>query len=884
MDWRGLEVRGGLWYSHEIGQHRKWKYNPSQEADSYGIDKGSCIVLDIASAYGPFLLLGQREDRPVARKPTYEELEQRIAELEKKRTERGRAEEQMALFRRFTETSGEGLGMADLQGHVIYANPTLCRFMGEEGPEDPIGKDVRTYYSEKDLPKLENEILPAVFKKGQETAEIPLLSLKGELTPTIQNVFLIRNGQGEPVCLANVITDMTEWKRAEEELKRHRDHLEEVVAERTRDIRKTNEELQREITERKLVEEAFRESEEKYRELVDLLPETIFEIDEKGDLTFTNRCGFESFGYSQEDLDTGLSALQMFIPEDRDRVTENIREVLTSQEPGRNEYTALRKDGSTFPVITCSGCIVRDGKPVGLRGIVIDITERKRAEEALLESEQTFRTLFDLSPQGIALTETRTGRLVNVNERFCELTKHTRRETVGRTTTECGFYSKEDRGRFTRKLLESGRVRGLEMDFRAKDGSIVNTLMFANLVRIGGEERILTVFLDMTEVKQLEAKLLQAQKLKAIGTLAGGIAHDFNNLLTVVQARASLMLEGIDFTHPDYGHLKAIEHQVESGSRLTRQLLGYARKGKYDVKPVSLNRLVEETSNTFGRTRKDIVIQRGLADGVCAIMADQGQIEQILLNLYINAADAMPRGGELTLRTVELSHEEMKDKLYEPKPGRYILLTVTDTGKGMDEETRQRIFEPFYSTKEVERGTGLGLASAYGIVKSHAGYIDVDSEPGVGTTFSIYFPASEEQVQQVSSAPEQILEGSGTALVVDDEPQVLSACADVLKQMGYEVLLAGNGKEAIESYRQNKDRIDIVILDVIMPGMRGGEVYDKMKEITPRAKVLLLSGYSVDGEASEILERGCNGFLQKPFSLQELSGKLKEVIEPKQES
>ena len=323
----------------------------------------------------------------MVRKPTSEELEERVEPPEKEPFELGKAEAEMALFRRFTEASGQGLGMADLEGNIIYANPTLCRFMGEERPEDLIGKNVRTYYAKEELPIFENKILPAVFKDGKKTAEISLLSLKGELTHTIQNVFLIRSEKGEPVCLANVITDITDRKQAERELERHRDHLEKVVAERTGGLRRTNEELQQEITERKRAEEALQESEEKYRELVDLLPQTIFEIDEKGNVTLTNRIGLESFGYSQKDLDKGVNALQLFVPEDHDRLKGTIRKILGGQKSRRDEYTALRNDGSTFPVITRSSRIFRDGNPIGIRGIVIDISNLKQAEEERKELE-----------------------------------------------------------------------------------------------------------------------------------------------------------------------------------------------------------------------------------------------------------------------------------------------------------------------------------------------------------------------------------------------------------------------------------------------------------------------------------------------------------------
>jgi CheY-like chemotaxis protein len=288
--------------------------------------------------------------------------------------------------------------------------------------------------------------------------------------------------------------------------------------------------------------------------------------------------------------------------------------------------------------------------------------------------------------------------------------------------------------------------------------------------------------------------------------------------------------------------------------------------------------LAERENDTFGRARKDITIHRDLSEDLSAIEADQGQIEQVLLNLYVNAADAMPDGGDLSLKTMNATHEDMKEKPYDPNPGNYVLLKATDTGIGMEEEVRKRIFDPFFTTKEMGRGTGLGLASAYGIIKNHGGYVDVQSEKGHGTTFSIYFPASDQKVYTEIEKNNQITEGTGTILLVDDEEIVLDVGAKMLENLGYTVFKARSGNEAVDTYEENKDHIDMIILDMVMPQMAGGEAYDRLKEIDPNARVLLSSGYSIEGQAKEILRRGCAGFIQKPFGMEELGGKTREIL------
>ena len=507
------------------------------------------------------------------------------------------------------------------------------------------------------------------------------------------------------------------------------------------------------------------------------------------------------------------------------------------------------------------------------------IAERKQAEEALQESEERYRTVLEASPDPVVAYDME-GKVIYVDPAFTKVFGWTSEELLGGKID----YIPEDNWPETQMMIDmvlaGENFSGIESRRYTKQGNIVDVTISAAIYpdRDGNPAGSIHVLRDITERKRLEAQLQYAQKIEAVGTLAGGVAHDFNNLLMGIQGNVSLMLMDMDSAHPDYERLKNIEKQIQSGARLTSHLLGYARKGKYEVKPLDLNQLVEETSDTFGRTKKEITIHQEPAEDLFPVEADPGQIEQVLLNLFVNASDAMPGGGKLILKTMNITHKDMKGKLYEPKAGNYVLLTVTDAGIGMYRKTMERIFDPFFTTKEMGRGTGLGLASAYGIIKAHGGYIDVDSRRGHGTTFSIYLPATEKEVQRVVRTAERVAKGTGKVLLVDDEEVVLEVGQELLEATGYTVLTAKDGKEAIKVYRKNRDNIDIVVLDMVMPNMGGGEAYDRMKEMNPNVKVLLSSGYSIDGEASEILERGCDGFIQKPFTMKDLSGEIGKIL------
>jgi PAS domain S-box-containing protein len=393
------------------------------------------------------------------------------------------------------------------------------------------------------------------------------------------------------------------------------------------------------------------------------------------------------------------------------------------------------------------------------------------------------------------------------------------------------------------------------------------------------ENKIIVILKDLSDRKVLEARLRQAHKIEAIGTLAGGIAHDFNNLLMGIQGYASLILFDMNTNHPHYEKLKRIEDHVRSGAELTKQLLGFARGGRYEVAVADLNEIVEKTATMFGRTKKEITIQRKFEENLWTVEVDRGQIEQVFLNLYVNAWQAMPGGGDIYLETANVTINKGYMKPFYVKPGRYVKVSMTDTGIGMDEKTKERIFEPFFTTKEMGRGTGLGLASVYGIIKGHNGIINVYSEKGHGATFTVYLPASEKEFVKEAQVSADVVKGDGTILLVDDEEMIVEVSRELLEVLGYRVHVAKNGKDAVEIYKEKQREIDVIILDMIMPGMGGGETFETLKSINPDVRVILSSGYSINGKAKEIMKRGCKSFIQKPFQMGDLSEKIRKVLD-----
>jgi len=637
----------------------------------------------------------------------------------------------------------------------------------------------------------------------------------------------------------------------------------------------------KDITERREAEIALRDSEQRYRSVFENTGTATVIIEEDKIISMMNTEFEKLSGYSKDEVVGKKIWTGFILLEDLDKMEKYhvIRRENKGNAPTGYEFRCVDKQGNIKDIINTVGMIPGTKKSVAS---LMDVTSRKRAEEAVRQSEQRYRFLVENVLLGLFICEMPSGRFLFLNQRIREIFGYRADEGLDKSIwdaihpDEHNLLKKRIEAKIKGKLPPSDSVIYTAIK---KDGSHFRVEINASPVTYQGISAMQGVAVDVTEKEILENQLQQARKMEAIGTLAGGIAHDFNNLLMAMQGNTSLMLLDVDSNHPHHEKLKNIEQYVQRGADLTKQLLGFARGGKYEVRPTDLNELMMKSSEMFGRTKKEITIHSKYQQGLWTVEVDQGQIEQVLLNLYVNAWQAMPGGGNLFIQTENVILDETYAKLFKLAPGKYVKIAVMDTGVGMDESTSQRIFDPFFTTKEMGRGTGLGLASAYGIINNHGGVIYVYSEIGEGTTFNIYLPASEKEITTEKVPHEDLLRATGTILLVDDEEMIIDVGGQMLEKLGFEVLIARNGKEAMEVYKKNRDRIDIVVLDMIMPGMGGGETYDKLKENNPDIKVLLSSGYSIDGRATEILDRGCNGFIQKPFDIEKLSHSIRKTID-----
>ncbi|MDH3802377.1 MAG: PAS domain S-box protein, partial [Deltaproteobacteria bacterium] len=734
----------------------------------------------------------------------------------------------------------------DLAGNFTYVNDSLCRIAGYNRDE-LISMNNRDYTT----PETAKEMYQ-VFSKTYQTGEPAKIVdydifRKDGSTRTLElSASLLANSTGEPVGFRGVVRDVTKRKRAEE---------------------------------------ALRESEERYRSLFKNNHTVMLLIDpETADIVDANPAACSFYGWGHEELTSKK------ITDINTLTDEQVYQEIEQAKSEQNQHFLFRHRLARDEIVDVevfSGPIVLNGKQL-LYSIVHDITERKQVIEALRASEEKYRTVLEANPDPVVVYDI-DGKVVYYNPAFTRVFGWSLGERLGKKMDV--FVPEEslpETQTMINRVLAGESFSGIETRRYTKEGKLIPVSISGAVLRDMDGNPVGSVInlRDISEQKNLEGQLQQAQKMEAVGTLAGGIAHDFNNLLQAIQGYTELLLMRKKEGESDWRELQEVIRASKRGAELTQQLLTFSRKVESKRRPLDLNQEVGELRELLERTiPKMIDVEFKLADNLKMVNADSAHLKQVLVNLAVNAKDAMAEGGKLLIETQSVTLDQEFCRRYaEVKPGDYVLFSISDTGHGMGKETLEHIFDPFYTTKEVGKGTGLGLAIVYGIIKNHEGYITCYSRPEVGTTFRIYLPTIEPEAVPVDvlivPEPEGLATGGNeTILLVDDEEFIRELGVDVLGRAGYTVLTANNGENALELYRQERARIDLVILDLIMPGMGGSKCLEELLTIDPHTRVLIASGYSPDGPTKGALDRGAKGFVSKPYDTNQLLQLIREILD-----
>ncbi len=497
------------------------------------------------------------------------------------------------------------------------------------------------------------------------------------------------------------------------------------------------------------------------------------------------------------------------------------------------------------------------------------------------ESSHKFQAVFEHSPITVALTTIPDGILYDVNQAFVDMFGYSREEAVGKTTVELSLWQvEEERGSYLQKLKDNRYTHNFEARMRRRGGQEITVLLSGALLEIAGTTFVLNAVMDVTEQKQLQNQLYQSQKMDVVGQLAGGIAHDFNNMLTVIMATAEMLKMRLSSDDKNCKMVNTIIEATNRSADLTRELLTFSRKGVTVSTPIRIHDTMSAVKGLLERTiDKKIQLEIRLEAGNPVVLGDQTQLQNALLNLGVNARDAMPQGGTLTYSTAlkTLDTDACRSMGIDLPPGHYLQIAVTDTGAGMTTAVLEHIFEPFFTTKGIGKGTGLGLAAVYGTVKNHGGDIWVQSQAGTGSVFKIFLPLIADDTNK-QTLKEEIVTGSGGILLVDDEEMLRTVGRDLLEELGYTVYLAENGQEALEVFAAHRDKLSLVMLDMIMPKMGGTETFLHLREQAPELKVLFCSGFSHDDTGDELIGLGARGFIHKPYNRSALSRAVAEAL------
>jgi two-component system cell cycle sensor histidine kinase/response regulator CckA len=637
-------------------------------------------------------------------------------------------------------------------------------------------------------------------------------------------------------------------------------------------------------------ERALRESEERYRRLVESSPDAVLVVDGADKISFVNLAGARLFGAERPQQLVGTPAIDLVHPEDRETVRARMETLRSGKPVPLLEERMLRMDGGVLHVECTAALLQQEGRPA-IQIVVRDVTPRVESEKAIGRQAEIIRAMTDSMAEGLYALD-RAGRVTFMNAAAQRLLGWPREELLFRDLHQMTHYRHERGVPYPKeecpvlRVMETGTPVYREDDaFIRKDGSFLPVAYTSSPLSVSGEiAGAVVVFSDVSERRALQERLLESQRMDAVGRLATGIAHEFSNALSVISGYGALLVEGLSRRNPLRGKAQEILWASERAAGVTRQLLAFGQIQVVEPRVLDLNAVVEETRQLIRRLiGEDIELSVRLAPDLGRIKADPGQVQQAVVNLVVNAREAMPRGGKLTIETRNIEMDEGYARGFVGvEPGHYALLAVSDTGAGMDEETRARIFEPFFGAKEVGRGTGLTLASTYGIVKKAGGHIWVYSEPSFGTTFKVYWPAAGDaqlplRVEE-KPAP-QSMRGSETVLVVEDDDMVRGLVREILTAGGYNVVEARNPEEGLRIAGELKGDIQLMITDVIMPGMSVRDFIDRLAKPQPLMKILFMSGYTDEAIVQHGLIEPGLAFLQKPFTRDSLALKVREVLD-----
>ena len=742
-------------------------------------------------------------------------------------------------FRRLAEATFDGIAIHD-KGTILEVNPAFCKLFG--------------------------------YNSGELLGKSILQLTAAESRDTVVNN--IQSGYERPYEAVGLRKDGSRF---------HGELLGKSILYEGRAARIT---AVRDISERKYADAALRESEERYRSLHDYLPFMYFTVKPDGTVISVNRFGIEHLGYPAEEL-VGHSVLGVFVESDKAAASAHVQECLAN--PGKVfewELRKKRKNGTELWVKETAHAIHdQNGELVVLIGCE-DITERKRAERELHRQTEYFRQLFEGAPAGIVVLDTE-NRILMANQSFGRIFQYSSEELVGREIDALVVPAdQKPEGRGLSETSQSGSIVHAESKRRRKDGTLVDVVITGYPIVLDGRQiGIYGIYADNTERQQLQDRLRQNQRLESIGTLASGVAHDFNNILAIVLGHTTLLERFRSDPQKFQESVSTISKVIQRGASLVRQLLTFARKTDVVFESVRVNDLIHEVEKLLRETfPKTITISMDLHKALPSIKADATQIHQVLLNLCVNARDAMPKGGTVYISTKVVSGEILSPKYPAVRQKDYVEIQIRDTGAGINERTLQRIFEPFFTTKGPGQGTGLGLALVYGIVDAHGGFIDVSSEMDKGTTFFIYLPTQEPHTN-VATISKNISQdapgGTETILVIEDEEMLRDFVKAILVPKGYNVLTAEDGEKGVELFSLRHKEISAVITDIGLPKLGGEEVFRRIRAIQPNAKVLLASGFVEPAVKSGMLKAGAKHFLQKPYWPDDVLKALRDVIDMK---